>query len=125
MSAAIRLQQLHDMQRAMGMEPRKDSHLTTQWVEGNADPVYETVTDVAHELVFVDYIYQHTLYGEVIEESMRLLAEWVRAEFRIPWTQTWELVRWYAPTMLKLYFLRRSGHHFFTHTLSSKCSPAA
>lgn len=116
--ASDRLQQVHDMQRAMGMEPRTDSRLTSQWVDGTANPVYKTATDVAHELVFVDHIYQTTLYGEVIEEAMRLIAQWVQTETRLPWGDTWQLVRWYAPTMLKLHFLRKTEQYDITRTLS-------
>ena len=103
-------QQIHDLQRIRGMEPRHDSRLTEQFVNGVCDPVYQTVHDVVDELVMVDRIHRTTLYPDVIEEVLRDLALCVRKKTNLSWTQTWDVVKFYGPTLLKLHMIRRSWH---------------
>jgi hypothetical protein len=101
-----RIRCVHEIQRQMNMEPRHDSRLTHQYANAEID---WDATQVAKELVAVDFIYKNTLYGEFIEEYMRSLANLIRAEYRIPWGDTWEIVRFYAPTALKLQCLLQTG----------------
>ena len=103
---AERIRCVHELQRQMNMEPRKDSRLTHQYANAEID---WDATQVANELVAVDFIYKNTLYGEFIEEYMRSLANIIRAEYHIPWGDTWEIVRFYAPTALKLQCLLQTG----------------
>lgn len=94
-----RLNDLISHQRELGMEPRDDSFLTYLYV---SKQVNLTVKDAAEELVLVDYFYNHTPYGRLIEETMKHVASHIKKTYRITWTQTWNLVRLYVPTMLKL-----------------------
>jgi len=100
------LEALHAWQRYYNMEPRDDSKLTRLFVEGKVD---WPVDVVARELMATDFIYKNTLYGEVIEEFMRGVAERLKRKHRLSWTATWDVVRFYAPIALKLMLLDRCG----------------
>ena len=123
-----RVQAVHAEQRARGMQPRADSKLTLLYANGEADPLYATAADVAHELCVVDHIFRTTLYGEIIEEVMRRVAAALRAETadssgvpRLTWTDAWIVVRNYVPTMLKLHSLRFTAQlaHLSTHDVAT------
>tara|TARA_B100000214_G_C23968698_1_gene628996 strand:+ start:1665 stop:2018 length:354 start_codon:yes stop_codon:yes gene_type:complete len=86
-------------QKKFGMEPRTDSYLTKKYA--NKESEY-TAEEVAKELVCVDYIYKNTLYGEFSEDYMRHLANLIKNKYRLTWTETWEIVRFYGPISLKL-----------------------
>lgn len=103
------MNEIHELQKKVGMNPREDSRLTRQYAEGCADPEFASVQDVVHELYIVDGIFRTTLYGEVIEDVMRRVADQLRERYRVTWTVAWDIVRFYVPTMLKLHMLRRSG----------------
>ena len=104
--ALVRLAQLQTEQRNIGMEPRDDSKLSYMFAKGEVD---EQADVIAHELVAVDYIHQNTQYTALIEEVMREIALHCKKKYRLPWTEVWEVVRFYAPTMLKLYCMRESN----------------
>ena len=92
--------QLHAWQRYYGMEPRDDSHLTRQFIEGLL-PV--PADRVARELVATDFIYKRTLYGDVLETFLREVAKRLRKRIRpLSWKATWEIVRFYGPIALRL-----------------------
>ena len=92
-------------QRWYNMEPRTDSRLTQLYVDGKLPP-HVTPQEVARELMSVDFIYKHTLYGELIEAFMRAFANRLRSEYpHLTWTQTWEMTRFHGPAALKLYML--------------------
>ena len=95
---------LHSWQRYYGMEPRNDSRLTRMYVNGE---IIDTPDAVARELMATDFIYKTTLYGEVIEQFLRGLAERLRNEYRLTWTETWEIVQFYGPIGLKLLMAMR------------------
>jgi len=100
------LEALHAWQRYYNMEPRDDSKLTRLFVEGKVD---WPVDVVARELMATDFIYKNTLYGEVIEEFMRGVADRLKRKHGLSWTATWDVVRFYAPIALKLILLDRCG----------------
>ena len=99
---------LHDWQRFYGMHPRPvaESRLTKLYLERK---VGWPVEMIARELVATHFIYQTTLYGEVIEEFMREVAQYVKKTYKIPWGDVWRIVRIYAPPALKLIMLRNTG----------------
>lgn len=101
-----RLAELQHHQRCLNMEPRGDSALTEMYARGE---VAMTASEVARELMATDYIYKHTLYGEVIEDFMREVADNLRRMHALSWTATWTIVRAYAPMALKLMMLRSCG----------------
>jgi len=103
-----RLETLHAWQRYYGMEPRQDSKLTRLFVQGNID---WPVDVVARELVATDFIYKHTLYGELLQDFMRSLASRVKEMYKLSWTATWNIVSFYAPIALKLILLDSAGLH--------------
>lgn len=94
-----RIVEVCKLQQKYGMEPRTDSYLTKKYASGETD---QTAEEIAKELVCVDYIYKNTLYGELIEEYMRQLAGLIKNKYRLNWTDTWEIVRFYGPDSLKL-----------------------
>lgn len=92
-------------QRARGMEPRDDSRLTYTYAMSDGTELPSVIAD---ELVMVDKIYQTTPYGRILEEVLREIANFVRSKYRLSWIDTWEVTRFYGPTMLKLYCLKRT-----------------
>ena len=69
-----RIALVHAWQRHYGMEPRDDSKLTELFADG-ALGMGAQADVVARELVVTDHIYKTTLYGEVIEEFLRRVAD--------------------------------------------------
>ena len=104
---AERIAQVHAWQRFLNMEPRLDSKLTELYADGH---VWMAPDQVARELLATDFIYKHTLYGELIEEFLRGVAARLRKRHRgLSWTATWQIVRYYGPIALKLMCLSASG----------------
>jgi len=98
-----RMSQVHDAQAVLQMAPRTDSRLTLMYATGHLNA---TAREVAHELMCVDHIMGHTNYDQIIEESMRRIAAYVKSTYKIDWTSTWEIVRKYVPTALKMHSVR-------------------
>ena len=107
-----RIIEVQNIQKSWGMEPRNDSKLTVNYALGTCEDEYPTPYDVAHELMFTDRIYKFTLYGQIIEDVMREVAGIIKRKYRIPWTGTWKIVRFYVPSMLKFYLMRKTGRYF-------------
>lgn len=103
---AQRLGELHAWQRYYGMEPRSDSQLTAKYVDG---VVLMPPDMVARELISTHFLYQSTLYGELIEPFLRIVARRVKKHHRLSWTATWRIVRFYGPFALKLICLLMAG----------------
>lgn len=102
-----RKMEVHHYQRALNMEPRGDSTLTEMYAQGQ---LYMSAQEVARELMATDFIYKNTLYGEVIEDFMREVADQLRQiHSPLSWTSTWTIVRAYAPNALKLMLLSSAG----------------
>ena len=91
---------VQEWQKFYGMSPRNDSALTVKFENGELP--FHNPRSVARELVATHFIFQETLYGEVIEGYMRAVAERLRSAYRLSWSATWEIVRFYAPIALKL-----------------------
>lgn len=102
-----RRREVYDEQLRLNMIPRDDSRLTELYVNGNL-PEYMTAKVVARELMCTDFIYKNTLYGEVIEEYMRIIANLLREAYNLSWQATWNITRFYAPIALKLMCVRSS-----------------
>ena len=98
---------VHAWQRYYGMEPREDSQLTARFVRGELGPT--TADVIARELVCTDFLYQNTLYGEVIEDFMRSVAGSLRQKYGLEWGDTWHIVRFYGPVALKLMMMSACG----------------
>ena len=98
-----RVAMVHEWQRTYGMEPRDDSRLTQLFADGH---IHMPPDQIARELMATDFIYKHTLYGDLIEEFLRSVAARVRREYRTSWKATWNIVRFYGPVALKLICLQ-------------------
>ena len=98
---------VHAWQHYYGMTPRSDSRLTELFATGKTNM---SAPEVARELMATDFIFKNTLYGELIEDFMRSVADMLRAKFpTLSWTATWTITRFYAPIALKLMCLRSTG----------------
>lgn len=95
------------LQVERGMAPRPDSKLSDQYARGLLP--HTTAEEVVDELISVHQIFVYTRYDQVLEETMRCLASLVKDTYHLTWTQTWTIVRFYAPTMLKLWCLEENG----------------
>jgi hypothetical protein len=102
----VRIQEVHNHQLFLGMTPRNDSKLTEMYADGLTDM---SAQEIARELMAVDYIYKCTPYSELIEEYMRSVAKKLRNKYKLSWTDTWDIVRKYAPSALKLQCLSATG----------------
>ena len=106
---AQRIALVHSYQRHLNMEPRSDSQLTELFAQGALDGRM-TADQVARELLATDFVYKHTLYGDVIEDVLRRIAARLRKRHRgLSWTATWTIVRFYGPMALKLMCLSSAG----------------
>ena len=105
---------VHQWQRHYHMEPRSDSKLTTMFANGQ---LAMSADQVARELLATDFIYRHTLYGELIEEFFRHVANELKHHHDISWKATWEIVRFYGPIALKLICLMN------TNNMIPQCMP--
>ena len=98
-----RVHAVQEWQRFYGMEPRSDSKLTEMFGRGE---LFMSPDEVARELMATDFIYKQTLYGELIEEFMRRVAAKIKRQHKLTWTDTWTIVRFYAPIALKIICLQ-------------------
>lgn len=100
-----RTARVHAAQLARGMRPRDDSQLTKQYAHG----VVDDLDGVVDELIAVEFIHRRTPYGDVKERVFRVLADRLHAQWpAIPWKDLWDIVRFYAPALLKLELLARA-----------------
>ena len=108
--AIQKVELVHAAQRRLGMEPRDDSYLTFNYACGELDrddsSAYVPST-IANELFIVDRIHKETTYSHILEDAMREIAHVIRAQYRLDWVTTWEIVRFYGPTLIKLYCFKR------------------
>ena len=93
-------------QRCLNMEPRDDSALTEMYARGETTL---SVQEVARELLCTHFLYTYTLYGNVIEDFMRGVAETLRDLHGISWSATWTITRFYAPIALKCMMISATG----------------
>ena len=92
-----------------GMTPRSDSVLTHRFANNELDP-YITADQVARELLATDFIYKNTLYGDVIEDFLRGVAQELRRLHPgLEWKDTWDIVRFYGTVALKLMCVTSAG----------------
>lgn len=101
-----RLVQVHEWQKYYNMEPRHDSTLTKKFVKGEVT-CHPSV--IARELVATDFIYKHTLYGELIEDFFRHLAFLITLNYKLDWKPAYVIVREYGSIALKLLMIIHSG----------------
>lgn len=107
--ALERVEWVHSAQRERGMEPRNDSILTYKYAMEELDDDDDDVpSSIAAELVFVDRLYKTTNYGRLLEDVLRGIADSMKRKYKLSWNDTWEIVRFYGPTMLKLYCFKHS-----------------
>lgn len=101
-----RLRLLQEAQISLGMDPRSDSQLTLKFMRGEME---EDEHQVARWLFNADRIHKETTYSSILEESMREIASVLKRDTGIPWKTVWDIVRFYAPPMIRLYCVRKSG----------------
>lgn len=101
-----RLELVFAAQRRLGMEPRNDSQLTWKYANNELDED-EAPSAIANELCIVDSLFKETSYSDIIEDVLRELANHIKGKYKLNWTDTWELTRFYGPTMLKLYCYKK------------------
>lgn len=106
-AASARVAMVHAAQERLGMEPRDDSILTFKYATNQLEDE-DVPSAIASELFIVDRIHKETPYSSIIEDVLRDMADFVRRKYRLDWTTTWQIVRFYGPTMLKLYCVKHS-----------------
>lgn len=106
-----RTETVHQALLSLGAEPRSDSELTAKYAHGVADPTYVLPEDVAHTLFAVDFVYKRTLYPEIVSDAMRIVANRLKRQYEhLSWTAIWNVVRFYAPTALKVQCLLMAAY---------------
>lgn len=101
-----RIVELNRWLRHYNMVPRADSELCRLFAENRLSARADVV---ARELMATHFLYSQTLYGELSETYHRALANAVRKKYRLNWTSTWILVKFYGRVSLKLLMLLRCG----------------
>ena len=89
-----------------GMLARRDSRLSYMYAKGDCT---DSVDSIADELIAVEFLHQMTSYGVEKERVFRRLGERLRQEYGLPWNAVWDIVRFYAPCMLKMRALQASN----------------
>jgi hypothetical protein len=111
--AGIRAERWRALEAAFhsrGVAMRGDSRLTQRFADGTCDPTYVTPDDVVNTMCAVDFVYKHTLYGELVEETLRHVADGLHRMYpHVSWATLWDVVRNYAPLALKLQCLAMVG----------------
>ena len=105
-NAMRRIQTVQAAQRRLGMEPRNDSRLTFNYAVGLLEDAEDIPSAVANELVVVDRIFRETNYSSIVEAVLREIAAQVKQRYRISWTDTWDIVRFYGPVLVKLHCIK-------------------
>lgn len=79
---------------------RPDSKLIKKACAGELPE--QTVEQVARELATIQYLYDQTSYGTILETRMREIADEVkRTHPMLPWGQVWEIVKELGPGIVK------------------------
>lgn len=79
---------------------RADSKLAQRFLNGEFPDMDEH--QVARELATIQYLYEHTAYGKVLEDRLRVIAADVKRRHpRVPWSTIWQIVRAYGPSIVK------------------------
>ena len=101
-----RINEVKNEQLKLNMTPRSDSQLTFNYGIGktNLSP-----KQIAHELYLVNFIFENTNYSTLLEEVMREVSLYFRFRYALSWNETWDLTKFYVPTMLKLYCLKKQN----------------
>lgn len=105
----VKIDEVYECQKKIGMSPRADSLLTYNYAIGNVPDYLDNAESVANELVAVDYIFKNTNYSAIIEDVMREVAHNLKYKYHLDWNSTWEMTRFYVPDMLKLYCVKKNG----------------
>lgn len=109
--AKARLSMVHQEQYRLGMTPRDDSRLSFAYAIGDAEENDSTPQCIANELYVVDHIYKKTDYAFLLEAVMRAIALHIRKKYRLTWTTTWDVTKFYVPSMMKMYCLHKLTQH--------------
>jgi len=112
--ATHRIRQIHAAQQRIGMTPRDDSLLTFKYAVEELDDDNDVPSSIANELFIVDMLYKETSYGRILEPALREIAAYVKKKYNIPWGDVWDMVRFFGPTMLKLYCAKTNSDKIFT-----------
>ena len=83
---------------------RDDSALAYHYIKDGGD-----VSLVAHEILSVNYLHQHTQYAQHCTDGLRQMANMVKQTYNLSWTMTWDLVREYGVPALKMWSLAEHG----------------
>lgn len=124
--AANRASLVRMHQRIRNMEPRDDSLLTIRFAQREVDEeLFPDASVVAEELIIVDHIFRCTLYGEWLEDVMRLVKSQCQRRYpAVPVPRLWQIVRDHVPTFMKLYSLHACRSLYLVPPLAPPLSEA-
>ena len=89
---------------------RDDSMLTRNFVLQECDPTYQCAEDVANTMFVMDIIHNQTLYPEMVEGTLRMLADSLHAQYpHVSWSSLWTTTRFHGTIALKLQCLAMAG----------------
>ena len=97
---------------ANGMALRDDSRMSYEYIARGGN-----LQATAHELLCVNFLFQHTRYESLLVEAMRYYANDIHERYnrdggQISWNDTWIVVREYCVPAMKLYALAQAGVSF-------------
>lgn len=106
------LEYLATILRSYQFELRDDSRLAFLWATYQLPPSW-TEYEVCHEIMCQQWLCVHSSYAALSQPFMRTIANEMRRKYHIrSWATVWQIVRAYAPDLLKTLCLAEAGGQF-------------
>jgi hypothetical protein len=88
--------------------PRDDSQLTYNYATGHVDDFMDNPQIIARELHAVNQIYTMTDYKDILEDTMRQIAYYLKEKHRfLNWNEVWSITKFYVPDMVKMHCVHK------------------
>jgi hypothetical protein len=81
------------MAEAASMDVRHDSRLAWLYATQQGYGQSMGAAEAALDMIAIQYIYEHTEYGALVQSSLRAIADWCKEQYPlVPWPKVWEIV---------------------------------
>jgi len=95
--------------RILGVVPRDDSTLGTKFIQGELSSLW-TAQQVAAEMCATQRLYKDTNYKQVLELSLRLIANEMHKRYPVvSWTTLWKYTKIYGADAVKYAAIRQNS----------------
>lgn len=81
------------MAEAASMDVRHDSRLAWLYATEQGHGEGMSAEEAALDMIAIQYIYEHTGYGALVQNNLRAIADWCKEQYpTVSWSQVWEIV---------------------------------